>query len=252
MTPSAGGVHNPFVAPAEPGVDEWVVVLEFSPALGCRACLYGDVEALLESLREWRPSGLWSLGRYAVQLHIPASTPHHAVRWALAYHEQAAKAVGLPLADLNRVEVFTLEVLEESWLEADLTTEGVTTRCSSQPLLYDEVYTATRGLLAATTATEVADIVAGFVTAAGGRVEPGPVAHLPGIFDIDMTIEAGRATHAWAEAVSVARLVVEQLLPVLLADARCALLRFQTRDRKGEFEQPPAHPGTTAGVALGE
>jgi hypothetical protein len=42
------------------------------------------------------------------------------------------------------------------------------------------------------------------------------------------------------------------VLPVLLADAGGALLRLQTRHPEGEFEQPPTHPGTTAGVGLGE
>jgi hypothetical protein len=249
MPPSAGGVQNPYLAPSGAVVDEWIVILEFSPTLGDRACLFDDVEDLVERLREWRPSGLWSPGRYAIQLQVPASAPDRALWLASAYHRQAAQAAGLPLATLSRVEVLTLAELEACWARVD---PGLDAAPLPPDLRCDELYTATRRLLAATTATELADTVAGFVTAAGGWVEPGPVRHLPGMLDMDATIEAGQTRHAWAESISVAGLLIEELLPVLLTDARRALLRVQGHHLEGEFQRPQTVPGTTTIVAMGE
>ena len=50
--------------------------------------------------------------RYAIQLHIAAVAPYEALRCAVAYHDLAARAVGLTKSSLSRAEVLTLGEFE--------------------------------------------------------------------------------------------------------------------------------------------
>lgn len=175
----------------------------------------------MEHLSVWHPTGLWDSSRYAIQLRVPAPTCAESLRRAMAYHRHAARAAGLPAATLLRAEVLTLQELERSWDD-----DGGSDLAGSGALLCDELYTATRGLISASTSAEVTSILHRFVELVGGTTEPGVARHLPGTCDIDLPIDGGEAHHATAEALSVAGLILESVLPTLLTDARQTLARI--------------------------
>ncbi len=215
----------PSVVGSNDHTDTWVAVAEFERPVTSRPLLVGDVEALIEHLREWHPSGLWSSDRYAIQIYMPARTADQALRWALAYHLDGARAVGLLPVKLLRVEVLTVEEHVRAFQVADLTGTHVAPR-ATKAVLCDELYLATRSLHAATTPADLIDAVIGFVTAVGGRVELGAARVVPGMIEMDLTIEGDGRFRASAEAFSVAGLILERSLPDLLADARHALTRL--------------------------
>jgi hypothetical protein len=159
-------------------------------------------------------------------LHIPAQSPDQALRWALIYHEQAARAAGLPPMALLRIEVLTSDEYEKGFEVAE---PGVTDigEKVGRSLFCNELYFATRSLHAATTPAELSDIVTDFVTAFGGRIEPGAAQHRSDALEMDLCVGGERQIHATAETFSVAGLMMEQALPTLLADARFALGRLR-------------------------
>lgn len=203
----------------------WIVMAEFAPVAGGEFAADG-IDALMKHLDRWHPTGLWDPGRCAIQLQVPAPTSAEALRRAMAHHRQAARAAGLPGVTLLRAEVLTVEEVERSWDDGggdDPDADGA--GCCG--LFCDDVYSATRGLTAATTAAEVVAIVQRFVDLVGATTEPGVPRYLPGTCDIDLRIDGGAARHASAEALSVAGLMLESVLPTLLTDARRALARLQ-------------------------
>jgi hypothetical protein len=201
---------------------DWVVVLEFSAFRGERPFELGVVQALVERLREWHPSGLYNPDRYAVQLHIPAATADDALKIAASYHEHAVHAVGA-MAAFTRAEVLTLGEFEESWHEAAAT--GATLPAgAAQALISIEVYEATRSLLSASTPAEVTDVLVRFVLAVGGRVNVGQRRNVPGMVSVDLSTSPGEQLHAMAESFSVAGLIIERWLPPLIDDAKRTLV----------------------------
>ncbi|MDQ6613364.1 MAG: hypothetical protein M3083_00990 [Actinomycetota bacterium] len=217
-------------------VEEWIVVLEFSRAPDAPLFLISDVQSLIAHLQPWHPTALWNPDRYALQLRLPARTPDQAIQWAVAYHRDAAEAARLPPAVFDRVEILTLSDFERPWQAP-----GLTSPPGGEGLFRAELYAATRKLLAATTPAQVTETLVGFVTATGGRVERGSARHLPDTIDVDIHFGGDNACHAWAEALSVAGLAMEQFLPELFADAHHALARIQSQ---------PLHHIPAAGTVL--
>jgi hypothetical protein len=200
---------------------DWVVVLEFSACRGERPFDLAVVQALVERLREWHPSGLYNPDRYAVQLHIPAAGADEALRIATSFHEQAVQAVGAA-ASFTRAEVLTLGEFEESWHEASASGTALPSG-AAQALISIEVYEATRALLGASTPGEVTDVLVRFVLAVGGRVNVGQWRHIPGMVSVDISVEAEEQLYAMAENFSVAGLIIERWLPPLVEDAKRTL-----------------------------
>jgi hypothetical protein len=204
---------------------DWVVVLEFSACRGERPFELTVVQALVERLREWHPSGLYNPDRYAVQLHIPAAGADEALRVATSFHEQAVRAVGTT-ASFTRAEVLTLGEFEESWHDAAASGSSLPSG-AAQALISIEVYEATRALLSASTPAEVTDVLVRFVLAVGGRVNVGQRRHVPGMVSVDLSIAPGEQLYAMAESFSVAGLIIERWLPPLVDDAKRTLVLLE-------------------------
>jgi len=206
--------------------DVWVAVAEYSqPTYGATVSAEAMAD-LMHYLDDWQPSGLWSADRYAIQLQIPAQSPDQALHWALNYHEQAARAAGFPPVTLLRIEVLTSDEYEKAFEMAEPAGTDIAEKVG-RSLFYDELYFATRSLHAASTPAELNDVVTGFVTAFGGRIEPGVARSQSETLEIDVCVGGERQVHATAETFSVAGLMMEQALPTLLADARFALSRLR-------------------------
>jgi hypothetical protein len=186
-----------------------------------------DLDTLIYELAAWQPSGLWCDDRYAIQLHVAASSLHEALRVALDGHYRALVSGGLTASRLIRAEVVTAEEMERGWEELSKADRHRTRGDGASGGHSPQVYAALRGLVAATTVGEVGEVVDRFVVAIGARVQVGAALHLPVMIDVDLNIDGGRARHATAEAFSMAGLFLEQALPDFLADARRALDRLQ-------------------------
>jgi hypothetical protein len=205
---------------------DWVVVLEFSPFRGDRPFELSVVQALVERLREWHPSGLYNPDRYAIQLHVPASAAHEALRLAGSYHEQAMHAIGAT-GSFTRAEVLTLGEFEESWHPTAGSSSNLPAGRAAQALISVEVYEATRALLGATSSSEVIDVLVRFVLAVGGQVNVGQKRRVPGMLSVDLSIMPGEELHALAETLSVAGLIIERWLPPLIDDAKRTLVLLE-------------------------
>jgi hypothetical protein len=72
----------------------------------------GDVEALVEALREWHPVGLFHHERYAIQLQLTARDPQTALDFAFAGHRDAARSVAIPATTFVRAEIVRLADFE--------------------------------------------------------------------------------------------------------------------------------------------
>ena len=205
---------------------DWVVVLEFTAFREQRPFELHVVQALVERLREWHPSGLYNPDRYAVQLHVSAAAADEALRMATAYHEQAAQAVGASSA-FTRAEVLTLGEFEETWHDLAATGSSLPPGGAAQALISIEVYEATRSLLSASTTSEVIDVLVRFVLAVGGRINVGQPRQVPGMVAVDLSIAPGEPLHAMAESFSVAGLIIERWLPPLIDDAKRTLVLLE-------------------------
>jgi hypothetical protein len=214
--------------------EAWIAVLEFARPDDGRAFLAGDFQELMDRLHRWQSSGLWHPDRYAVHLRLSAGHPDEALEWALAYHGDAARAAGLPLSRLVRVEIMTVSEFERQLDEDD--PEDQDPPSTSDAWVLDEVYETTRRLLAAATASELSDSIAGFLTAIGATVESGVPGDRPGVIDVDITIAGQELRHACADRLSVTALVIERSLPSLLGDAHRMLARLEARAGPAGFD----------------
>ena len=92
---------------------------------------HGDVEALVEALREWHPVGLFHHERYAIQLQLTAPDPEAALEFALARHRAAARSAAIPATTFLRAEIVRLTDFESSGVSGaarDLIVRPLTTR----------------------------------------------------------------------------------------------------------------------------
>ncbi len=205
----------------------WAVVLECAtPDDG------GDIgldtfERLVDRLSDWRPAALYSPRRYAMQIELVAAHPVEALTSALCHHCQARRQLGV--GDnwlLVRAEVLTAEELLAGQTAASAATTPADRldprqRCVSRP---DALYRATRGLLRVVTAAEVRAVLIDFILDVGAQLAVG---HTPGAFrdTFDLSLD-GDSLFAIAEPVSVARMLLEECVPLLIDDAREVLARL--------------------------
>jgi len=212
-------------------MDVWVVVVELACPDTPGPFRVAHLAALVDELAGWEASGLWSEDRYAVQLHVPAPGPHHALRVALGFYRQALRSVGLPDSKLIRIEVLTSEEMCRSCEELGHDQISVAPAPAVGSALHSpQAYVATRALVAAATAADIARVVDDFVVAIGARVQPGPPLHHEDMTEVELDGDGCAPRHAIAEALSMSGLLLEQALPNLLFDARHALARLQPRD----------------------
>ncbi len=200
--------------------DEYIIVLEYQPRVAEEALDYGKVRAVVEELREWHPTALFSPDRYALQLQVIAWRPTEALRRALDLHERAVHTIGAPLPALARVEVLTGREFDSQW---DDPRPGVV--ATGEQVLSDEIYWATRALLRAATATELTEILIAFVAKVGGRMAAEPAEPVDELVSIDVALGDEDRLYAVAERCSVSGLILEHSLPTLVADARAVLNR---------------------------
>ncbi|MDQ6726970.1 MAG: hypothetical protein M3066_12505 [Actinomycetota bacterium] len=222
------------------GGQVWAVVLEWAaPDGGCDIGL-DTVERLLDDLADWRPAALYSPRRYAMQIELFAAHPGEALTRALCHHDRARHRLGVAAGWLLvRTEVLTAEDLRAGQAAAGAPTAPTTfatgvegdprRRRVSRP---DALYRATRALLAVTTAEEVRAVLVDFVLDVGARLAVG---HVPGAFSDAFSLSLdGDRLFALAEPVSVARMLLEECVPLLVEDARAVL------GRSGAPPPPPA------------
>ncbi len=223
-------------AAAEPGrsggaeeaaapLERWVVILE---AAAVPAFQFHQVKQLVSRLDKWRSSGLYSLERYAVQLHMPSSRHDEALALAVEAHDQAIADLGLGTPTLLRAEVMTLDELKVGCGQtAAETQEGRTYDAMIPTALYD----ATRALLRASTRAQIDEVLTGFVITVGGTVNIGELRYIPGQVSVDLGLWPRDHMYATADSASVAGLMIEQSLPSLVHDAERMLVRLHLADQ---------------------
>lgn len=90
----------------------WVTVLEFAASESSDALLsISQLDALLARLASSDPVSLYSQDRYVVQLRSPWRSAARAFSHAVAQHDHAVTALGLPKLPLVRAEVMTADEL---------------------------------------------------------------------------------------------------------------------------------------------
>ncbi len=224
----------------------WVTVVEYARPVSARPFLITDVEALMGHLDQWQPQGLWGPFRYAIELTMPARRPDEALQWTLGLHRRAAHDVGLGRETLVRAEVFSVD--DPAWSPQDCgsTSSAVKGAPAESGMVCDALYTATRGLLAATSRADITNAVAHFIAALGGHLEIGAPRLRPGMTDIDLRLGDATRRSASVDALSVGGLLLERLLPVLLDDARLALARLQVLPSQDKGSASTIAPGRTS------
>ncbi|MDQ6615439.1 MAG: hypothetical protein M3083_12020 [Actinomycetota bacterium] len=189
---------------------------------------FPQVKELVRRLEPWRATGLFSLERYAVQLHSHATEHCDALSLALAAHDQAIRAMEVRTPKLLRAEVLTL---------AELKLGCAQTMAESQPgrsfdaLIPTQVYEATRSLLRANTRAQIDEVLTAFVITAGGTVNLGELSYTPGQISVDLGLSPADRVYATADAASMAGLMIEQSLPTLIHDAERMLARLHMAEQ---------------------
>jgi hypothetical protein len=210
---------------------DWVVAIEATTTRRDDFFVFHVVQDLLGRLREWHSSGFYNTQRYAIELHIAADSPHEALRRAVVYHDLAARAVGLTRSSLTWAEVLTATEFQLSLLRPPVpvspSAPRVRSALISDALISDEMYTATRALLRISTPADIIDLLVGFVTSVGGSVMVGEHRPVFGMVSADISVGIGEPLQAAAEQESEAAMLLEQSLPLLVADARLALCRLR-------------------------
>ncbi len=199
--------------------DEWVVVVEGKPERAGDSFEFCLVQDILRRLRPWNPSCVYHPRRYAIQLHIAAAAPSEALRNAVAYHEQAAQAVGLARPSLTRAEVLSLGEFQMGRQDETVVARRPPQAETRDGLISDVLYSTTRALLRVSTPAEISDLLVGFVTGVGGSVTVGDYHPVGGMVSVPLGAGNGEPLHAVAEALSAAGLVIERCLPALVEDA---------------------------------
>ena len=198
---------------------DWAVVVECaspgSPPLDLVV-----IDRLVEHLARWRATALHSPDRYALQVVVDAEDPLSALNSASEVHENAIRALNMPNWHVVRVEAMTVAELAR----------GREFPSSMPPLLPKRVweicpnfairmYDVGRELIRAGTIAEIHSVLARFVADSGGWIVEageGTDSVLPGDFSLDEELVLRPA----AEPMSSSRLLLEEALPTLIADAR--------------------------------
>ena len=144
----------------------WVVVLEVAKHGEGRVSL-AAVEALMQAVRDCRPTALYSADRYAFQLWIDADGPAEALLTGLSRWREATRVLGVPEYELARAEILTPAEFARDLENAELT--------SGAPswLVADEAAVRTSALLVtAEDPSEAVALVCSFVEELGGTIVP--------------------------------------------------------------------------------
>lgn len=204
--------------------DPWVVILE---ACAEPPLQFQQVKQLVSQLHQWNPSGLYSLERHAVQLQIPTERHDDALALAIASHDRALRDLGVQVCNLLRAEVMTLGELQ---LGTGQTLAEVQER-RYDAMIPTALYEATRGLLRASDRAQIDEVLTGFVIAVGGTVNIGELKYFPGEVSVDLGLSPSDRMYATADAASVAGLMIEQSLPLLIHDAERMMTRLHGVDQ---------------------
>jgi hypothetical protein len=211
---------------------EWVVVLEVLAA-GDAGVPPADLERLLDCLAEHYPSALHADDRYALQMVVGATCPDEALGDALHLWRRALHCCDLATRPVVRAEVKTPAELAAEY-EADQGF-GFTATEQIDGAATLAAYRAARRLLAASLPAEVTAVLIDFVHDLGGDVVPAETRSADAI-PIDVSLGYGPPVTAVARD-GVARRRLEELLPVLVEDARTTVLRLGRWDA----ELSPTH-----------
>jgi hypothetical protein len=204
---------------------DWVILLEAAAEHGAPHLELHALEALLGCLADFAPTALYAPDRYAVQLRVAAVDPADALDSATASWRIAARGAGVPRWPLVRVEIKTPEELEAERRAEERTTPMPQADTSA----LQAAYRATRALVAATSLDDISAALSVLVHDLGGLVRPASYRD-PDAIPVDLTLGQGPAMVPVIERLSVARLQLEEVLPVVLEDARAVANKLRRRE----------------------
>jgi hypothetical protein len=181
-----------------------------------------DLERLLGCLAEHYPSALHAEDRYALQLVVQGPAPDEALADALHLWRRALRCCGLPAWTVVRAEVKTPAELAAEYDAEDHPAFGAGVEVDGKAIL--AAYRAVRRVVVASLPAEITAAVLDFVHDLGGAVVPAETRSVDAI-PVDVSLGHGPPLTAVASD-DVARRRLEELLPVLVEDARTASLRL--------------------------
>lgn len=196
--------------------DKWVVLVEAELDEG-QILELRQLEGLLGMLCDHGPSALWSPDRYAVQLVVSGASPEAALVSGLSTWREAVARLDLPAWRLVRAEIKTPAELEAEYRTSGEALVGPTGTPTSEDALR-AAYLATRRLLACRSRGEASKIVIGLTRQLGAEVVGGADRH-PHALPFDLSFGEGEPRYPAADPVSVPRLHLEEVLPLVLLDA---------------------------------
>jgi hypothetical protein len=205
--------------------EEWIVVLEVAANADADVGP-SELERLLGCLAEHYPSALHAEDRYALQLVVQGPAPDAALADALHLWRRALRCCGLPGWTVVRAEVKTPAELAAEYEANGAPAFVADTQVDGKAVL--AAYRAARRLVAASRPAEVAAAVLEFVHDLGGVVVAAETRHADAIpVDVSLGLTAPLTAVAPDDLV---RRRLEELLPVMVEDARTAALRLGSSD----------------------
>jgi hypothetical protein len=209
---------------------EWVVLLEAAPGESAGAALeLTALEDFLGALADCGPSALYAADRYAVQLALAGPDPHGVLGEGVRRWRAAVTEAGLPPWELVRAEVKTVAEHEaENRAERPpVLPSAMTVTVDAEAL--EAAYRATRALVGAETVQDIRVILATLVYSLGGAVVPSSRPD-PDAVPVDLGFGEPDPMVAVADSYSIARLRLEELLPLVMEDARAMVARLRRDD----------------------
>ena len=211
----------PSVPATGTGDGSWAVVLEVAAPGDGPVVELTSVQRLVAQLGDWRPKALYNPDRYAIQLELFALDLPRALLTAVDRHAEACRRLRLAAWPLVRAEVLTSEELEANLAAEDERMARDALPATGRPGgPSDALHQATRSLLGVTGAAEARAVLIRFVFGLGGQIAVGDTRPDPSIIPLDLSLGEGGGLFAVAEPLSVARMLLEESLPLLLEDAR--------------------------------
>jgi len=207
-------------------MQEWVILLEAAAPERAQPLELSALEALLGVLADHSPTAIYAPDRYALQFAVSALDPGDALDVATACWRSAAVRADVPRWRLVRAEVKTPDELAAECRAEDRTV-GPPPPGIGQSL--EAAYRATRALVTATTVDAVVAALTILVHDLGGVVMPASYRHTDAM-PVDLSLGTGQPVVPVAERLSVARLQLEDVLPVVLEDARSVVNELRRRE----------------------
>lgn len=196
---------------------EWIVLIEAAAETVDDPLGAAAMERFLAEFEEYSPVGLYCADRYAVQLLVAADAAEAALASAFCRWRHAVAEVGLKKFRLVRAEIKTLAELETE-LAPPTTGEAPIGMVPADASALKAAYMATRSLLRMRSPSEAPAILSLLTHRLGGTVVPAAQAD-PNALAVDLSFDALEPIHPSAEPVSVARLHLEEVLPLAVDDA---------------------------------